>query len=133
MASPDNHAAGLRHTWFYAERQGQFYFALGYQDNQANGVNFQMDGANVNIGSIVPLPWELGFDFDFGYGEEDYPKFAGPVRRETERFSVSAGLSRWFGRFFQIRFNYSYRDEQSSYDELSYDRTVWSLNLNYVY
>jgi len=79
------------------------------------------------------LFWALRADIDVGYGEDDYSKFAGPVRRETERATVSAGLSRWFGRHFQLRLNYSYRDEESSYDELTYDRTVWGANLNYVY
>ena len=129
----DNHAAGLRHTWFFAKRQGQLSLGLDYQKNNADGVNFEMDGLNGRISAIFPLFWALRADIDVGYGEDDYSKFAGPVRRETERATVSAGLSRWFGRHFQLRLNYSYRDEESSYDELTYDRTVWGANLNYVY
>lgn len=129
----DNHAAGLRHTWFFTERQGQVSVGLDYERNDADGVNFEMDGLNGRLSAIFPLPWSLRVDVAVGYGEDDYRKFAGPVRRETERTTVSAGVSRWFGRHFQVRLDYSDWDEESTYDQLTYDRTVWGASLNYVY
>ncbi|HEC11991.1 MAG TPA: tetratricopeptide repeat protein [Acidiferrobacteraceae bacterium] len=129
----NNHALGLRHTWYFAQRQGQVSVGLDYQKNDARGLNFEMDSLSGKINAIFPLPWALRAEFDVGYGTDDYSQFVGPVRRKTDRKTVSAGLSRWFGQRVQMRLDYSYRDEASSYDQLSYDRTVWGASLNYVY
>ncbi len=129
----DNHVIGLSQTWFFAERQGQVSFGLDYEKNDADGVNFVMDGLGANIAAAFPLPWTLRLDLNASYGEDNYSKFAGPVRRETDQSNLSASLSRWFGRYFQVQLNYSNLDEKSSYDELSYDSTTWGVNLNYVY
>jgi hypothetical protein len=129
----NNHAMGLRHTWFFAKRKGQVNMGLDYQKNNAAGVNFVMEGISANIGAITPLPWKLRADLKFAYGEDDYRKFAGPVRRETHRRRYGAGLSRWFGRRVLVRLDYSYVDEDSSYEQLTYDREAWGASVSYVY
>ena len=129
----DNHMIGLRHTWFFANRRGQFAFGIDYEDNNADGINFEYDGFSASLDAVIPLFWKMRGDLGVRYGEDSYDMFAGPVTRETDRISYTAGFSRWINRNFQWRFTYNYWDEDSSYDELSYDRAVWGLNLNYVY
>jgi len=129
----DNHEVGLRHTWFFADRQGQVSAHVEFQKNNAKGVNFQYDGPSGGVGVVVPLPWQLRAELNATYGKADYDKFAGPVPRETKRKRFSAGLSRWFGRRFLIRLDYSYLDEDSSYGQLAYKREVIGASASYVY
>ena len=129
----DNHLLGLSQTWFFAGRSGQVSLGLDYEKNNAYGANFDMDGLTGKISAIIPLPWTMRLDLNLGYGQEDYSNFVGPVRRETDITSSSAALSRWFGRYFQASLNYSFRKENSSYEQLTYDRSVWGASISYVY
>jgi len=129
----NNHEVGLRQTWFFADRQGQVNLHAEYQKNNAKGVNFESDGVSGGLGVMIPLPWQLRAELNLTYGETTYDKFAGPVRRETDTARFSAALSRWVGRNFLFRIDYSYLDEDSTYEQLRYKREVFGASVSYVY
>lgn len=129
----DNHYLGLRQTWFFAEGRGNVSAEINYERNIADGLNFDMEGYSATLSAVFPLPAGFRTDVSVTYGEEDYDKFAGPVIRETTRRQVSLGLSRRFGQRLYTRVDYNYLDEESSYDVLTFDRTVWGMSLSYVY
>lgn len=129
----DNHAFGVTQTWYFAERQGHVNVGYEYQDNRADGLNFMMVGHKWLVGAGFPLVAGLRAEMAIARSADDYTRFQGPVRRETARREFSAGLSRWFGQHFLARMDYSYVDEGSNYDQLSYQRRTWGLKAGYVY
>ncbi len=129
----DNHLVGLRQTWFVADGRGDVSVELKYERNRADGLNFDMDGVSGTVSARMPLPADWFLDVSATYGKEDYDRFAGPVARETTRRQATIGLSRWFAKRFNVRFDYSYLDEASSYDVLSFDRYVWGVSVSYAY
>lgn len=124
---------GIEQTWYFAERRGLVALTVEHETNDANGVNFVMDG--VSAGIDISFRFGKGWRTQIGakYFDEEYPEFAGPVIRETDRTNYDISLSRWFGQRLQVLIDYSYDEERSSYDALSYDRAVWGVALNYVF
>lgn len=129
----DNHLVGLRQTWFFADGRGDVSAELKYERNRADGLNFDMEGVSGTLSASLPLPAAWSLNVSATYAEEDYDRFAGPVIRETTRRQASIGLSRWFAKRFNVRLDYSYLDEKSSYDVLDFDRYVWGLSVSYAY
>jgi len=129
----DNHAVGLQQVWYFADRRGQVNGGIEYQHNDADGLNFVMDGTTYSLGLIVPLPRNWRCDLGVSYGEEDYTKFVGPVRRESDTWSYSAALSRWFGRHLLLRLDYNLVDSDSTYDQLGYRRETVGTSISYVH
>jgi hypothetical protein len=129
----DNHAVGLRQVWYFAGRRGQLNGGIEYQHNDADGLNFVMDGTTYSVGLVVPLPRDWRCDLGVSYGEEDYTKFVGPVRRESETWTYSAALSRWFGSHVLLRLDYNLVDSDSTYDQLGYRRETVGTSISYVH
>jgi Tfp pilus assembly protein PilF len=129
----DHHALGIAHTWYFAERLGQIIGGIDIERNNADGLNFDYDGVRANLALIVPLPWQLRAELKLEYLEQDYTNFVGPVRRETEATRSSIGVSRWFGQRLLASLDYSRYDEDSTYEELAYDREVVGFTLSFVY
>jgi len=128
----DDYLAGLSLKQYFGAQQANIWVGLDAQENRAEGVNFQFDAWQARMGTQLPLFWKLQLDLSLIYREEDYPNFLGSVPRKNERLEVWLGLSRWFGKHFRARLSYAWRDEESTYESLTYDRNTWGLELSYV-
>jgi tetratricopeptide (TPR) repeat protein len=129
----DNHAVGITQILYFADRRGQVRLGYEYQDNRADGLNFDFQGHRVSVGATVPLPWEAQGELNAEYAHEEYPDFQGPVRRKTDRWTVGGNLSRWLFPKILLRLTGQWTSETSSYRALEYDRWVVGLSLSYAH
>ena len=125
--------AGVSQAWYFAEQRGRFSIALEYAKNNADGTNFRWDGSRVRLGAYAPLFWRIRGELNLSVERDDYDEFAGPVPRESDRTRANLSFSRWFGQHILVRLDYTYLDDDSPYDSLTYRRQTYGLNLNYVY
>lgn len=129
----DNHAAGVVNTWYLHDRRVEIDAGFELGTNDAEGVNFNYDTYTLRSGARFTLPAKLHLDVDLSWGRDRYPDFAGPVRRTTDRLDLDLSLKRWFGSRFLIQLNAAWRDEDSSYDALTWDRYILGLSASYAY
>lgn len=129
----DNHLIGISPTWYFSGRDHSLQLELEYEENNADGLNFNYDGFSAGLVSRFTLPGQLRLALEMAYSEYDYPDFAGPVRRETDRIEYSVALSKWFGSHVLLRARYDNGDEDSTIDSLTYRREVWGVDFSYVY
>ncbi len=129
----DVHAGGFQQTIHFAGGAAWFTASAAYQENRAEGRNYDFDGPVFGARLDVPLFRGLRLDLAYEYAEDTYRHFAGPVRRETERQEWSASLYRWFGRTVLVRVRYADSEEDSTIPGLSYDRTGMGMSVAYVY
>jgi tetratricopeptide (TPR) repeat protein len=128
------HTFGLAQIWYFAGRRGLLRLGYEFQHNDTEGRNFDMDGHQVSLGAAIPLWWGIQADLGVAYAHERYPDFQGVFgKRETDRWTAEAGLSRWLSRHLRLNLNYAYVDEDSNYAILSYRRWVTGVSLSYVY
>ncbi len=128
------HTFGLAQIWYFAGRRGLLRLGYEFQHNDTEGRNFDMDGHKVRLGAAIPLWWGIQADFGVAYAHERYPDVQGIFgKRETDRWTAEAGLSRWLSRHLRVNLNYAYIDEDSNYAILSYRRSVTGVSLSYVY
>lgn len=129
----DNHAFGLAQVWYFADRKGQVRAGYEFQNNRADGMNFDMEGHKISLGMSFPLLWNIQTNIGADYSYEKYPEFQGPVLRKTNRRGFTTGLSKWLSRHILARLDYAYANEESNYDILSYRRWALGGSLAYVY
>ncbi len=129
----DNHAVGLGLTWYFSERKGQVRAGYEFQENRADGLNFDFEAHKVTVDGVVPLLLDIQGTIGAEYTHESYHRFQGPVRRRTNRRAVTASLSRWLGQRFVIKLDCAFTDEGSSYEALTYQRWVVGGSLGYAY
>lgn len=128
-----NHAVGLAQTFLFLGNRLHLTLGAEYQENRAEGRNFDYDGPTWRAAFGAALPWNSRLDAAYEYGEEIYRNFAGPTRRETERREWQVSLSRWFGRSWLASLQYQDADEESTIQALSYQRRAWGVSVTYVY
>jgi len=128
-----NHVMGISPTWYFAGRDHSVQVGLEYEDNNADGVNFNHNGFNASVTTRFTLPAQVRLTLGASYRNVDYPDFAGPIRRETDRAEYWVAVSKWFGTHFLVRAHYENRDEDSTIDSLSYGREAWGVEFSYVY
>jgi len=129
----NTHAVGLAQVWYFADRKGQVRVGYEFQKGFADGWNFNLDAHKVSVSASVPLWWGIQADLGGEYIHEKYPDFRGPVPRETDRSTFTAGLSKWLGQHIRVDLNYAFTDEDSNYEILSYRRSVVGASVSYVY
>jgi len=128
-----NHAVGLEQTFLFAGNRVRLSLGLEYQENYAEGRNFDFDGPSVRASVGVPLWLGARLEAGYEYREEDYRNFSGPVRRETTRHEWNVAIRRWFGTRWLAGIHYNDADEESTIQTLSYTRRAWGASMAYVY
>jgi hypothetical protein len=128
-----SHAAGLAQVWQFGGNRGQL--RLGYEFESSSALDESYRGAahTLNLGGRIPLIGGVDARFDAGYSWTNYPEYRGLLDVESYRRAFSAGLSSAVGGNLQANLNYTYADEESEEDLLSYRREVWGVNLLYSY
>lgn len=127
------HAGGLQQTIYLFDRSVWFTASAAFQDNQAEGLNYDFDGPTYSALVSVPLVVGLRLDVGYEYAKDVYRNFTGPTRRETERHEWSASLYRWIGRSLLVRARFADIQEDSTLPGLSYDRTGVGVSAAYVH
>ncbi len=129
----DNHVLGISHSIFFLDRGGELRFTGEVEDNRADGLNYDYSGYRGEIDLRLPVTAGLVLRTGAAFWEREYENFVGPVMRETETVEYSLAVQRWFGKHVLGRVQARHRQEESSYDVLSYERTRWGLDVSYVY
>jgi len=124
-------AAGAKHYWFFAERRHYVWGGYRFEYNEAEGRNFDYRAHQGSVGGSATLPWELRLDLSGTYRHEDYPDFAGPEERETDRFAYSVAVSRPLWRGLTLSVSYKYIDERSTISALEFDRQIVTAVMGY--
>lgn len=98
----------------------------------------ERDILGVRVGGILSLTPKLGLQMSAGYqtsdyaGEQTYPLFAGIVR-EDELTSADLNLLWLFHKRWRLDSKLSYTSNSSNVELYNYDRTIFSLNVNYSF
>jgi tetratricopeptide (TPR) repeat protein len=129
----DNHAINALNTWYLNKRMIELDLGLGYIRNNADGLNFNYDAWKVAAAARFALPKEWWLDLGATWSRDNYPDFAGPVKRETDVADVTLAVRRWFWNKILLQADVSYHEEDSSYDSLNYDRYNIALKASYAY
>jgi hypothetical protein len=126
-------AAGLAQVWQLGESKGEL--RLGYEFESSHALDESYRGAahTLNLGGRIPLFDGLDARFDAGYSWTNYPEYQGLLDVASYRRAFSAGLSSAARGNFQANIHYTYADEESDEDLVSYRREVWGLNFLYNY
>lgn len=126
-------AVGIVQYFFLLERAVNIWIAYQFEHNDADGLNFNMNGNRIGAGFSVPVIWGIRGDASGEYERDDYPDFQGPRDRETNRWNVFARIVRKIEGPVYAAFSYSYTNEDSNYEVLEFDRHIltWSLFLSY--
>lgn len=128
-----NNALGLLQYIFFMERALNVWIGYEYQNNNADGLNFNFNGHRITGGVSTPVYWGIRADLSAEYAREDYPDFQGPRDRETNRGSFFGRITRNIKGPIYGAFSYSYTNEDSNYSVLEFDRHIltWSVFLSY--
>ncbi len=129
----DNHVLGISHSIFFMDRGAELRLTGEVVDNRAEGLNYDYSGYRGELDLRLPMTAGLVLQTGAAYWEREYERFVGPVIRDTETVEYSLGVQRWFGRHVLARIQARHRQEESSYEVLSYERTRWGLDISYVY
>ena len=129
----ENHAGGVQETLYFLQRNAWLTLGASFEENRAEGDNYDYDGPTYSALLSLPLPYAFRLDLGYEYAEEVYRNFAAPVRRETERHEWSGSVYRWIGRSVLVRLRYAEIEEDSTYPELAYDRRGIGMSVAYVY
>lgn len=128
-----SHALGVTHYLYFAERRGYVWGGYEYQWSDADGLNFESRTHRVGGGVAAPVPLGARLDVSAEYARDDYPDFQGPRKRQTDRWSASVALSRPVWEPLVVTLSYSYRREDSSLDQLDYDRHIVGLTMGFSF
>ncbi|GJM15785.1 MAG: hypothetical protein DHS20C13_11120 [Thermodesulfobacteriota bacterium] len=128
-----NNAVGLLQYFFFMQRAVNTWIGYEFQNNNADGLNFNYNGHRITAGVSVPVYWGIRGDLSGEYGRDDYPDFQGPRDRETNRGSFFGRITRNIKGPIYGAFSYSYTNENSNYSVLEFDRHIitWSIFLSY--
>lgn len=128
-----NHSVGAEQTFLFLGNRVRLSLGVEYQENNAEGRNFDFDGPSVRVAVGAPLALGARLEAGYEYREENYRNFAGPVRRETVRREWNVAIRRWVGARWLAGIHYNDADEESTIRTLSYERRAWGASLAYVY
>ncbi|MCW9012140.1 MAG: surface lipoprotein assembly modifier [Gammaproteobacteria bacterium] len=112
---------------------------IAEDDSNANALSdTERDITGIRVGSILGLSPKLALQISAGYqsseyaGEQTFPLFAGIVR-EDDFTSADINLLWLFHKDWRLDTKISYTENSSNIELYNYDRTVFSLNLNYAF
>jgi len=129
----DNHTISVLNTWYLHDRKVELDLGASYIKNNADGVNFNSDTWRIGAAARFSLPKQLWLELSAAWASDEYPDFAGPMKRETDITDVKIALRRWFKARYLVELNATWHDESSSYESLTYDRYGVGLNFSYAY
>ncbi len=129
----DNHAINALNTWYLNKRRIELDLGAGYTKSNAEGINFNYNAWKMETAARFALPKEWWLNLGAIWTHDNYPDFAGPIRRETDIVDISLAVRRWFWGKLLLQADVSYHEEESSYDSLTYDRYNIGLKVSYAY
>ena len=123
------HALGLTQYWFVDGRETFVYAGYTYGWTTAEGSNFDRRSHTVTIGGSTQVQPDIRLDASAAYLREDYPDFVGPIQRDTNRLDLTFGASKEIFEDTELSASWTYIDEESSIDVLSYHQHVGTLSV----
>jgi hypothetical protein len=125
-----NDPVGLNTAFLFMEGQGQVRTGYEYQQNMAEGSNFDSVGQRGSVGFSLPVVEEIRLDVNGQYSVEKSFHFEGPRDRRTKQQAYSAELSRSFWDRLSVTFSYYYTFADSNYAELEYIQGIFNFNVS---
>lgn len=128
-----NNAVGLLQYFFFMQRALNVWIGYEFQNNNADGLNFNYNGNRITGGVSVPIFWNIRTDLSAEYARDDYSDFQGPRDRETNRGNLFGRITRNIKGPIYGAISYNYTKEDSNYSVLEFDRHIitWSIFLSY--
>jgi tetratricopeptide (TPR) repeat protein len=123
------YGAGVTQYLFLDGRDSYLFAGYAFATFVADGSNFDRNTHTVTVGGSTRVLDGLRLDAGVTYLHEDYPDFIGPTERRTDRFDVTLGAAQQIFDNAEIAASWTYIDENSSIDVLSYDRHVGTVSL----
>lgn len=123
------YGAGLTQYLFLDGRDTYLFAGYAFGMVVADGSNFDRTSHTVAVGGSTRIYEGLRLDANVTYLHEDYPEFVGPTQRRTDRFDITLGASQQIFDNAELAASWTYIDENSSIDVLSYDQHVGTLSM----
>lgn len=124
-----SHNIGLTGYWFLDGRDHYLYAGYAFGYSQAEGSNFDARSHTVSIGGSTHVTEDIRIDGGVTYLREDYPDFVGPTQRQTDRFDITLGAAKEIFDNTELSASWTYIDENSSIDVLTYDQHVGTISV----
>ncbi|MGF1624189.1 MAG: tetratricopeptide repeat protein [Alphaproteobacteria bacterium] len=123
------HSAGLTQYLFIDGRESYVFAGYAFGLNLADGSNFDRTSHLVSVGGSTRIFEEIRLDAGLTYLHEDYPDFVGPIQRRTDRFDLTFGAAKEIFDNTELSASWTYIDENSSIDVLSFDQHVGTVSM----
>ncbi len=106
--------------------------AYAYLWNDVDGSQFELDRHSVRASATAALPAKLRLYASATYATEDYDRFTPDPRREDDRLTAYASLSRpLWNPDWRAELNATYSTSDSSQEFAEYERAVYGLALSW--
>ena len=129
-----NNMAGVNQYFFFGNKS---YLKLGYsyENNNAEGNNWDYNGHYVLLSYLYPLNENLKLKLGFTYNPARYQNIdtAANKKREDNQQEYSLSLSRKVNQSFGLSFGYTYVDNDSNIATYKYERSICSLTTEFKF
>jgi len=122
-------SAGLTQYVFIDGRDSYVFAGYAFGFAVADGNNFDRTSHTVTVGGSTRVVADIRLDAGVTYVHEDYPEFIGPTQRRTDRFDLTLGAAKEIFDNTELSASWTYIDENSSIDVLSYDQQVGTISM----
>ncbi|MBW1800881.1 MAG: tetratricopeptide repeat protein [Deltaproteobacteria bacterium] len=127
----------IRHRFRFWNDRAQLGTGLSVGENDTDGTEYDAKYYRFNLNLAVPIGWKTTFVPRFSYTEYDYNNISvfmtTPTKRKNDIIEVGFSLTRPITDWISLFFDINYTDNDSNIPDFEYDRTVYSLGMNFRY
>jgi Flp pilus assembly protein TadD len=126
-----NHRAGLTQYLFFSEQTRHIHGGYFYDQDDADGSNWDYEGHLVSAGFFTPLIYGVRLRLKSEYYWQDFDNTHTTFlkKREDREWTQHVSLDRDFGKYLNISAYYVYQDHQSNLDVFEYERNIVFLSI----
>ena len=125
------HGVGVTQSVYLLGRDLVLSFGYSYGWSDADGDNFDARSHDGTLGLSAWLPAGLTLELSGAVGRDDYPDFAGPRQRRTNRYTAAVALAVPIWERLKASLSYKHSTEDSNYSVLDIDRDIVTLVVGY--
>lgn len=126
-----NHSAGLTQYLFFSEKTQYIHGGYFFDQDDADGSNWDYMGHLVNAGVFTPLIYgvRLRLKSEYYWQNFDNTHTTFVKKRKDREWTQYVSLDRDFGKYLNLSAYYVYQDHQSNLDVFEYDRNIVFLSI----
>ncbi len=131
----DDYGGGLGYFFFFAENKGFFGLHYGINKEDTEGINWEYLGNRFTASLLYPFleKFKLSLAGDAFLQNFDNSNTIFNVKRHDKVFTASSMLAYNFWKAAELQFRYTYIKDHSNIAIYDYDRSIYSLGVEYKF